>query len=86
MVRSSPTCFAAIAMPPCRRMPQLYIEAEDGPHMLFVVTKTRVAPLNKQSVPRLELLSAVLLARLMDATKSSLTSELEISYHCFTDS
>ena len=55
--------------------------------MRFVVAKTRVAPLKKQSIPRLELLSAVLLARLMDMMKSSLTLELEISsYLCFTDS
>ena len=65
----------------------LLIESEDGFHMRFVVAKTRVAPLKKQSIPRLELLSAVLLARLADATKSSLSSELEIpSCHCFTDS
>lgn len=65
----------------------LLMEAEDGIHMKFVVAKTRVAPLKKQSIPRLELLSAVLLARLMDAMKSNLSSELEISScHCFTDS
>ena len=65
----------------------LLIESEDGFHTSFVVAKTRVAPLRKQSIPRLELLSAVLLARLVDATKSSLSTELEISScHCFTDS
>ena len=65
----------------------LLIETEDGVYMKFVVAKTRVASLKKQSIPRLELLSAVLLARLMDAMKSSLTSDLKISsYHCFTDS
>ena len=65
----------------------LLIESEIGIYMRFVVAKTRVAPLKKQSIPRLELLSAVLLARLMDTMKSNLTSELEISsYHCFTDS
>ena len=65
----------------------LQIESEDGFHTSFVVAKTRVAPLKKQSITRLELLSAVLLARLVDATKSGLSTELEISScHCFTDS
>ena len=65
----------------------MWIEAEDGVHMKFVVAKTGVAPLKKQSIPRLELLSAVLLAWLMDAVRSSLTPELKLSaYHCFTDS
>ena len=49
---------------------------EDGFHMRFVVAKTRVAPLRKQSIPRLELLSAILLARLINMMKSSLTTEL----------
>ena len=51
----------------------LWIEAEDGVHRKFVVAKTRVSPLKKQTIPRLELLSAVLLAWLMDAVRSSLS-------------
>lgn len=55
--------------------------------MKFIAAKTRVAPLKEQSVPKLELLSAVLLARLMDTVRSSLSTELELSScHFFTDS
>lgn len=65
----------------------LLIETEWGCHMKFVVAKTRVSPLKKQSIPRLELLSAVLLARLMDTARSSLISQLNISScHCYSDS
>ena len=65
----------------------LLIKCEDECHMRSVVAKTRVSPLKKQSIPRLELLSAVLLERLMDMMKSSLSLELEISsYLCFMDS
>ena len=64
----------------------LWIETKDGVHRKFVVAKTRVTRLKKQSIPRLELLSAVLLAWLMDTVKSSLTPELKLlSYHCYTD-
>ena len=65
----------------------LEIQTSEGYYLRFVVAKTRVAPLKKQSIPRVELLSALLLSRLMEAMKSSLTPELVISsYHCFTDS
>ena len=89
-MRSSLIDYAATVMPhsqPMLLFIYLLIESEDGFHTSFVVAKTRVAPLRKQSIPRLELLSAVLLARLTDAMKSSLATELEISScHCFTDS
>ena len=65
----------------------LFIETEWGCHMKFVVAKTRVTPLKKQSIPRLVLLSAVLLARLMDTARFSMISELNISScHCYSDS
>ena len=40
----------------------LWIETENGVLRKFVVAKTRVDPLKKQSIPRLELLSTLLLA------------------------
>ena len=42
------------------------------PEISLVASKTRVAPIKKQSIPRLELLGATILARLMDTVKSSL--------------
>ena len=65
----------------------LHIDTEDETYRKFVVAKTRVSPLKQQSIPRLELLSAVLLAQLMNTVKLSLIPEVKISsYHCYTDS
>ena len=58
-----------------------------GIYARFLASKTRVAPLSNQTIPRLELLSAVILARLMHSVKEALTSEIEISkLVCWTDS
>ena len=53
----------------------------------FIASKTRVAPLRKQTIPRLELLSALLLSRLMVSVTRSLESILTLSQPtCYTDS
>ena len=53
----------------------------------FIASKTRVAPMQTQSIPRLELLSALLLARLMTSVSNSLKSQLTLNPpSCFTDS
>ena len=54
----------------------------------FIVAKTRVAPLQSQTIPRLELLSALLLARLITTTAESLKPVLALVNppRCFTDS
>lgn len=55
--------------------------------MHFVASKTRVSPLKKQTVPQLELLSALLLSRLMDTVIAALKSDMAISARvCFADS
>ena len=53
----------------------------------FVASKTRVAPIKKQSIPRLELMGATLLARLLNTVKSIMQPVLgEINSYCWVDS
>ena len=51
----------------------LRIVTTHGSYIRFVASKTRVAPLSNQTIPPLELLSAVVLARLMHSVKEALT-------------
>ena len=53
----------------------------------FVVSKTRVAQLSNETIPRLELLAAVILDRLISAVNSSLEREVPIKkITCWSDS
>ena len=53
----------------------------------FVVSKTRVAPLQSQTIPRLELLSAYLFSKLIVSVVDSLKPTLpQIDVRCYTDS
>ena len=53
----------------------------------LVASKTRVAPIKKQSIPRLELLGATILARLMNSVRKALTSlNTTPEIFCWTDS
>ena len=65
----------------------LLIETTAGLHVRFVASKTRVTPVHEQTIPRLELLSALLLSRLVTSVTTSLESELPLSQPtCYTDS
>ena len=65
----------------------LLVETAAGMAVRFVASKTRVAPLRGQTIPRLELLSALLLARLLTNVLEGLQDELKMSPpHYFTDS
>ncbi len=54
-------------------------------HISIVASKTRVSPIKRQSIPRLELCGALLLARLIDHTKEVLEIPLVDTY-AWTDS
>ena len=55
--------------------------------MKFVSSKTRVAPLSSQTIPRLELLAAVILARLVKAIEEALKCEVPLKkITCWSDS
>ena len=56
------------------------LETESRVHVRFICAKTRVAPLQTITVPRLELSSALLLSRLI----SSIQSALESGNQCVT--
>ena len=55
--------------------------------MRFIASKTRVAPLKSQTIQWLELLSALLLARLVTFVAANLETELTLDpLTCYTDS
>jgi len=61
-------------------------EDEHETRLSFMVAKTRVAPLKSQIIPRLELLSALLLTRLISTVSESLGDRLPLLLpKCFTD-
>ena len=53
----------------------LVLKSPIGQIVRFVASKTRVSPLKPQTIPRLELLSALLLARLMKSVATSIGTE-----------
>ena len=67
----------------------LVMESEINTEMKFLVSKTRVAPLQTQTqtIPRLELLSAFLLSKLVTSVMEALFPNLpQVSLRCYTDS
>ena len=52
----------------------------------LVMSKVRVAPLTEVTLPRLELLAALLGARLLEYTRKALELPTDVKYTCFSDS
>ena len=65
----------------------LLVKTSSGCYVRFIAAKTRVSPLKTQTIPRLELLSALLLSRLISSVILALENEIQMMrLHCFTDS
>ena len=68
----------------------VYLKLETEDHLVdikFVAAKTRVAPVGGMTIPRLELLSALVLSKLIDGVHAALKTEFHLSDSvCFTDS
>ena len=65
----------------------LVIESDVSTDVKFMVAKTRVGPLQPQTIPRLELLSAFLLSKLISSVAGSLSSTLPmLGFRCYIDS
>jgi len=65
----------------------LRIKGSIGTTVNFMASKRRVSPVSKQSIPRLELLSTLLLAKLIHSIAVALEADLQLQPHCcFSDS
>ena len=65
----------------------LVIRSPNRTQVQLIASKTRVAPLKQQTIPRLELLAALILARLATRIKTTLEQCLVVSrIRCWTDS
>ena len=64
----------------------LQIETADETYLKFLTSKTRVTRLVEQTIPRLKLLSALILARLISHIQSVLEEFIPISHvRCWSD-
>jgi hypothetical protein len=65
----------------------LVVESDVNTEVKFLVSKTRVAPLQTQTIPRLELLSAFLFSKLVTSVVEALSTTLpQVTVRCYTDS
>ena len=63
------------------------VTVNDETSVKLVMSKSRVAPLSRLSIPRLELLSCLILARLIVAVKEMINAVVDVDIvHCYTDS
>ena len=56
----------------------VYVLDDGSRHVKLLASKTRVAPLKQLSIPRLELMSAVILTQLVETVKEALSSQVNV--------
>ena len=79
--------FSDSSVKACAAVVYLKCEGSEARQMSLVAAKTRVAPIRSQTIPRLEFLGALLLARLISSVYNALKSEVVLeSSRCYTDS
>ena len=65
----------------------LVIFTTTGIRVRFLAAKTRVAPIERQTIPRLELLSCLILARLVKNVQEALKDQIKLDDPvCWSDS
>ena len=65
----------------------LRVEGSADTTVNFVVSQTWVSPVNKTSIPRLELRLTLLLARFITSVSVGLEADIQLQpHHCFSDS
>ena len=65
----------------------LRIETTTSVYVKLVMSKARVAPIARQTIPRLELLAALILARLVSRVQAALEPIVNVDdIFCWTDS
>lgn len=71
----------------CAAVIYLHVTTTTGSYVKFLASRSRVAPVKQETIPRLELLAALILARLISHVGEALEPEVDITcLTCWTDS
>ena len=78
MYEAREECVTELKKAYCGMVYFVYRTDDGQTHARLITRKTRVAPLKELSIPRLELMSARILAQLMNTVRNALQSQLKV--------